>query len=147
MYGVPIEAVEPYSAPDAAGVEVTESGLSRIGRSLWHGMTLHGVEVASTYESPAPGALRLTTNTVIDDVWRRSFGLPAPSAAWPESFVSTRLVAQVDMAYWEDDDAFHTVIFGGTAAIESDPEFLAAQMAAVREVIARTYPELGFATG
>jgi hypothetical protein len=48
------------------------------------------------------------------------------------------------MAYWEDERAYHTLIFGGTAAIDADPSFLAAQMAAVESVIERNYAQQGF---
>jgi hypothetical protein len=144
MYGVPIKHVLPYSSPDMGSIKVTTAGPRRIGASMWHGLTLRGVEVASTYESGAEGAARLTTNSIIDDVWRNSFGLPSPQPGWDESFIPTRLVAQVDMAYWEDDAAYHTVIFGGTAALDADPAFLSAQMDAVRRVIEESYPTLGF---
>jgi hypothetical protein len=50
----------------------------------------------------------------------------------------------VDMAYREDERSYRTLIFGGTCAADGDPAFLAAQMKAVREVIARSYAGLGF---
>lgn len=144
MYGVPDAFLEPYSSPDMKGIEVTDSPPKRIGSRLWHGLTLSGVEVASAYESDAQGAARLGTNTVAQDVWRHAFGLPSPRPDHAMSFVPTRLVAQMDMAYWEDSEAFHTVIFGGTAGLDAEPGFLATQMAAVEAVIEKTYAELGF---
>jgi hypothetical protein len=145
MYGVPMKHVLPYSSRDLGSISPSTSPPRRIGASMWHGLTLRGVEVASTYESTAKGAARLTMNTIIDDVWRNSFGLPSPQPGWDESFVPTKLVAQVDMAYWEDDASYHTVIFGGTAAVGADgAAFLAEQMTAVRRVIETNYPTLGF---
>jgi hypothetical protein len=144
MYGVPIEHVLSYSGVDMSAIGVEHLPASRIGRSLWHGLLLRGVEVASAYESDAPGAARLTRNTIVEDVWRNSFGLPNPRPGWPESFIPTRIDAQVDMAYREDERSYRTLIFGGTCAADGDPAFLAAQMKAVREVIARSYAGLGF---
>jgi hypothetical protein len=144
MYGVPIEEVLPYSTIDMSTIEVAESPPARIGSTMWHGLTLSQVEVASCYQSGSPDAGRLVRNTIIDDVWRRSFGLPSPQPEHAVSFIPTTIEAQVHMAYWEDERAFHTLIFGGTAATDSDPGFLAAQMAAVETVIERGYPERGF---
>lgn len=50
-------------------------------------------------------------------------------------------------AYWEDDSAYHTVIFGRTSLTKSHPEFPNVQMAAVRAVIDRRYPMLGSPAG
>lgn len=141
-YGVPTEALVPYSRVDMSRTGFTHRGLVQIGRSHWHEVELTGVEVASCYVSdPA----ELVSNTVIDSVWRAGFGGPRPRPSWPTSFVSTAVGAAVDMAYWEDDDAYHTVLFGGTAVQGSNPAFLSAQLAATRAVIAQRYPDLGFA--
>jgi hypothetical protein len=55
---------------------------------------------------------------------------------------------QSRMAYYEDDDAYHTLIFGGSAPVNGDPDlasrFLKVQLAAVDDVIAESYPTLGF---
>jgi hypothetical protein len=59
--------------------------------------------------------------------------------------VSTLVDAAFDIAYWEDETEFHTVMFGGTAVAGSDPDFLDAQVAATRKVIGSAYPKLGFA--
>jgi hypothetical protein len=143
MYGVPAQHVEPYSEPRCARVEARPP--RRIGESLWHGLLMRGIEVASCYESGADGAARLVTNTIVDDVWRHAFGLPSPRPDQPVSFVPTLIDAQVEMAYWEDAEAFHTLIFGGTRPADGDPAFLEAQMEAVRAVIESSYPRLGFA--
>jgi len=144
MYGVPTEHVEPYNSIEAERGGVELSPPRRIGSSLWHGMTMRGIEVASAYESDAPGAARLAANTIVDDVWRAAFGLPNPQPDWPQSFVPTALEGHLDLCYREDDAAFHTLIFGGTAPVGADPAFLEAQLAAVRAVIERRYPDAGF---
>jgi hypothetical protein len=147
MYGVPLDSVLPYSDPGMGSVGVEIAAPERIGDSTWHALTLRGVEVASTYESEARGAVRLVQNTIIDEVWRRAFGLPNPRDDHAESFIPTQIDAQIRMAYWEEEDAYHTVIFGGTAPVGAEPTFLAVQMDAVDAVIERSYPGLGFAAG
>ena len=144
MYGVPIEDVLPYSTIDMSTIEVETSPPEQIGSTKWHGLSLSRVEVASCYESDTRDAGRLVRNTIVDDVWRRSFGLPNPQPQHSVSFIPTTIKAQVHMAYWEDERAYHTLIFGGTAAIDADPGFLAAQMAAVESVIERNYAQQGF---
>lgn len=144
-YGVPEEVIDRYTDVDMAKMPVQPRAPERIGDSLWHGLTIDAVEVASAYESDLPGARRLESNTILTGVWRDSFGMPNPQPDWSTSFVATRLRASVWMAYWEDDEAFHTTIFGGTLTEGTDPEFLAVQLDAVRTVMERSYPELGFA--
>jgi hypothetical protein len=141
-YGVPADALLPYSKVDMGQVGFSHRGLVSIGRSKWHEVELQGVEVASCYV--APGG-RLVRNTILDGVWRASFGAPCPRTDWTTSFVPTVVDALVDMAYWEDEASYHTVLFGGTAARGADPRFLQAQLAATRAVIADRYPNLGFA--
>jgi hypothetical protein len=144
MYGVPIEDVLPHSSIDMSVIEVETSPPTQIGATKWHGLSLSRVDVASCYESGARDAGKLVHNTIIDDVWRRSFGLPNPRPDHPVSFIPTTIKAQVHMAYWEDERAFHTLIFGGTTAMDADPDFLEAQLAAVESVIERNYPRQGF---
>ncbi len=144
MYGVPYEVAKPYSAFELDEIPTRVGGPERIGASEWHAVEMRNVEVASTYESGAKGAARLADNSVVDPIWRRSFGRPCPRPEWPESFIPTVLDAKLLIAYWEDDDAFHTVMFGGTSHAGGDQDFLAAQMEAVRAVIGRSYPRLGF---
>jgi hypothetical protein len=121
-----------------------DNGLVTIGRSQWHEVELRGAEVASCYVSDAAGADRLVRNTIIDEMWRQSFGGPSPQVRLPTSFIPTVVDAIVDMAYWEDDASYHTVIFGGTAKVGSDPSFLPTQLLATKGVIAADYPDLGF---
>ena len=143
MYGVPVGAIEPYDAIGA--LENTQSPEpERIGRTLWHSAVVDGLECVSTYESTAEGAARLVTNSLIDDVWRRAFGLPNPQPDRTESFVPTALRAEFLMAYSEDEEAYRTLIGGGTATIPVDEEFLAAQMAAMRRTIEQAYADSGF---
>jgi len=143
MYGVPTPAIEPY---DAIGpLENTQAPEpDRIGRTLWHSAVVDGLECVSTYESPARGAARLVTNTLIDDVWRRAFGLPNPRPDRTESFIPTTLRAAFHIAYREDDHAYRTLICGGTATFPVDEELLAVQMAAIRRTMEEAYADAGF---
>jgi hypothetical protein len=144
MYGVPIEDVLRYSTIDMSAIEVETSPPTQIGSTKWHGLSLSRVDVASCYESDSRDAGKLVRNTIVDDVWRRSFGLPNPQPDHPVSFIPTTIKAKVHMAYREDERAFHTLIFGGTTAMDADPDFLEAQLAAVQSVIERNYPQQGF---
>jgi hypothetical protein len=143
MYGVPMDAIRPYMAVDP--VTTTQDATPNlIGTTLWHRASVEGVTCVSTYESNGRGAERLVTNSLIDDVWRRAFGLPNPQADRLESFVPTTLRAEFLMAYFEDADAYHTVICGGTATVPVELEFLAAQMDAIQNVVADAYGDRGF---
>jgi hypothetical protein len=105
-------------------------------------------EVVTGYESNPPGAAQLMDNSILSPSWRKAFGLPNPQANWPVSFVGKRLWTESHMAYYEDDDAYHTLIFGGSGPGDGDLDrakrFLQVQLAAVEDVIARNYPTLGF---
>jgi hypothetical protein len=145
-YGVPEEDLIPYSGVDMRTIRVSDTVVT-IGKTHWHEVELEGVEVASCYVSDAPGAGQLASNTVLRDVWQRGFGLPRPDAAFPDSFLPTTMKAVVDMAYWEDAAAYHTVIFGGTAVVNAgraDAAFIQAQLQVTKAVIAIDYPGLGF---
>jgi hypothetical protein len=143
-YGVPEEVIDRYTRVDLPSMPVHVRPPERVGDSRWHGLTIDSVEVASTYESDLPGAERLVGNTVLAPIWRDSFGMPNPQPDRPDSFVATKLRASMWMAYREDADAYHTTIFGGTLNEGSDPAFLDVQLAAVRTVMERSYPEAGF---
>jgi hypothetical protein len=146
MYGVPEEAIKPYNKVDPVeSAQKPEAEL--IGRTLWHSAAVEGVKCVSTYESGAAGAARLVTNSQIDPVWRRAFGLPNPQPDHPASFVPTTLRAEFLMAYAEDEAAYHTVICGGTATVPVDRDFLDTQMAAIRAAIQRSYSDCGFPPG
>lgn len=142
-YGVPTADLLPYSTIDMNGIGFADKGVVAIGSSRWHELELSRVDVASCYVADDGS---LVTNTIIDSFWRLGFGGPSPlPSRWPRSFIPTVVDAVVDMAYWEDDAAYHTVLFGGTAVQGSDPRFLATQLAATKAVIATHYPDLGFA--
>ena len=143
MYGVPSEAIDPFNKVDQVATDAAPAP-ELIGTTLWHHASVEGVRCVSTYESKARGAARLVTNSFIDDVWRRAFGLPNPQPDQPTSFVPTTLRAEFLMAYFEDADAYHTVICGGTATVPVDEDFLAAQMQVIRAVIADGYGDRGF---
>jgi hypothetical protein len=145
MYGVPLRAIEPYNGIDLSRISTVQAPRpERIGRTLWHRATLDGVDCVSTYQSDARGAARLVTNSLIDEVWRRAFGLPNPRPDARESFVPTTLRAEVRMSYREDDARYRTLICGGTAVAPVDEELLAAQMAAVQAVTEDRYADFGF---
>ncbi len=142
-YGVPWDALVATSSIPAS-INTVVKGPVTIGNRQWHEVTIEGTEVASCYESDAPGAEKLVENSDVREVWQRSFGAPCPRPAYPRSFVPITVDAVVDMAYWEDDEAYHTVIFGGTANVRTDPKFLQLQLDATRAVIRSKYPDLGF---
>jgi hypothetical protein len=144
MYGVPEEAIRRYVDVDMGKVGVVESGPERVGGSLWHRIGLRGVGVASAYQSDGQGASKLVENSIVTPIWRASFGAPWPQPSWPESFVPTTLDGEVWMAYFEDEDTWHTLIFGGSCAAGAPRDFLDAQLAACRAVIERRFASFGF---
>ncbi len=143
-YGVPEEALEPYCDVDLTSVEFVDHGLVEIAGRKWRGVDLLGVEVASSYVSDAPGARGLVGNTPIGSVLRQGFGPPDPQADCPVSFIPQRLDASLHMAYYADDEGFHTLIFGGTAHAGEDRELLSAEVAATTAVIAERFATFGF---
>jgi choline dehydrogenase-like flavoprotein len=81
-----------------SAIGVAQTPPARIGTRVWHGLKLRGVEVASAYESDARGAARLTDNSIVDDVWRQSFGRepsrmsgPISAASWTRPALSERI--------------------------------------------------------
>ena len=148
LYGAPLEFVMPYVGIDTGALRATQSPAGQIGSSLWHHVSMTNWEVATGYESNAPGAAQLVDNSPISPSWRSVFGLPNPQPNWPESFIGQQLWTQSCMAYYEDDQAYHTLIFGGSGPGDGDPnlaaQFLQVQLAAVQAVIAQSYPTLGF---
>jgi hypothetical protein len=147
MYGVPEQQVLAYSDVDMTKVKASVSDPQMIGSSLWHTVEVDDVEFVSAYESAAPGAARLVRNSLLTGLWQRAYGPRCPRPEWRSSFVPTRMNARLLMSYFEDDESFHTVIFGGTSLADTDRAFLEAQLAAGRAVIERSYPELGFRPG
>ena len=143
-YGVPEEALEPYCDVDASSVVSVDQGLVEIAGRTWRRVDLLGVEVASCYVSDAPDAQRLVRNTVIAGTLRQGFGFPDPHPDRPVSFIPKKLDAVLHMAYHQDDEGFHTLIFGGTAHAGDDRELLAAEVDATTAVIAEQYADFGF---
>lgn len=144
-YGVPERYLLPYCSPDIRPEDHVDGGLVEIGGRRWHRIELMNVEVASCYESDARDAARLTSNTLITPVIRRSFGYPSPRPGHTESFVAKKLDAVLHMAYVEDGDTYRTLIFGGTAHAGEDRGLLDAEVAATLAVIADRYASFGFA--
>jgi hypothetical protein len=144
MYGVPGEVVRQHNGIELSKLKTSQEDAGRIGSSRWHRVKIGGVEFVSAYEADAPGAESLTDNSLVSGLWRKAFGPPNPKPDYSQSFIPTLIEADMYMAYWEDDDAFHTVIFGGTAPNGSDPGFLTRQMIEAERVIQRAYPDLGF---
>jgi hypothetical protein len=146
LYGVPRHVCEQYSHIDMSKVTFSPIVTETHGTSQWHRLTMSGVVVASAYESSAPGAERLVTNSALTPTWQSSFGLPCPRPGYSTSFIPTTLRSTLLMAYVEDDHGFHTLMFGGTAAVTTDASFLDAQVAAVTKTIVDRYPAAGFAS-
>jgi hypothetical protein len=144
MYGVPAEASERHNAFDMERIEARQTDAGSIGRTSWHRVRIDGVDFVSAYEADHAEAERLVHNSVLSRLWRKAFGQPKPCAGYDESFIGTMLDAEMYIAYWEDDEAFHTTIFGGTAPSGGDPGFLASQLVAARTVIERSYGAIGF---
>ena len=143
-YGVPEHVLEPYGDVTVASSDYADRGLVTIAGRRWRHVDLLGVEVASCYVSDAPGAEPLVHNTIIDGMLRQGFGYPDPHPDHPVSFIPTRLDATLHMAYFEDDEWFHTLIFGGTAHTGKDRGLLAAEVEATTVVIAEQYADFGF---
>jgi hypothetical protein len=144
MYGLPQDVARRYSSAGARRATVSEQERHQIGRRWWHRVRLEGVEVPSCEEGQRPGERRLVHNTPLDGIWRRSFGPARRRPGWRHSFAPVTLEAISDLCYWEDDDEFHTVVFGATARAGTDPSFLQVQLTALRAVMETSYPDMGF---
>lgn len=144
MYGVPRDAITPYDGIDIKAV-LTAAKPIKIGTKVWHEVRIGKVEVVSAFQSSAPGAAQLTFNCALTPLWQLSFGLPSPCPVPAQSFVPTVLESSFFMSYFEDDETYHTVMFGGTNRYQGDPQFLQAQLDAALAVIKTNYPMLGFA--
>lgn len=144
MYGLPEDLALRYSSSGGRRATVSDQGLHQIGRKRWHRVRVEGVEVASCQEGDRAGHRRLAHNSPLSAIWRRSFGPVRRRSHWPQSFQPVTLEAVSDMCYWEDDQAFHTVVFGATSSAGTDPAFLQTQLKALRAVIETSYPDVGF---
>jgi hypothetical protein len=143
-YGVPEEALVPYCEVDVGSLEYLDHGLVEIAGRRWRRVDLLGVEVASSYLSDGAGAQGLARNTLVGGVLRQGFGPPDPQPDYPVSFIPQKLDATLHMAYHQDDEGFHTLIFGGTAHSGVDRELLGAEVEATKVVIAERYAGFGF---
>ena len=147
MYGVPEDCIALHNELPATP-PCRWLRRESIGARHWDLIEVEDIEVVSGYESNAPGARRLVDNSILTRMWRRTFGLPHPRPDFPESFISTRLRAQIYMSFSQDEHSYHTVLFGGTVNKAFPPtlneRFLDVQMKACRDVMVRHYPHLGF---
>ncbi|MHB1535578.1 MAG: hypothetical protein ACYC1D_13410 [Acidimicrobiales bacterium] len=144
IYGLPADVALSCSSLDGDEVTISEPRTVLIGGRRWHQLRLSGARMASCYQAGAPGARRLVRHFPLAGLWRRAFGLPYPRPQFPQSFLATSLEAVCSLSYWEDNTAFHTVIFGASAAVGTDPGFIAVQQTALHQVIEQAYPALGF---
>jgi hypothetical protein len=148
MYGVPEEAILPYNGIDMTKIASAQASQPlHIGSSLWHDAAVGNVDVVSAFKSSAPGAAGYSFNSVLTPLWQESFGRPDPQPQPPKSFIGAILEGRFFMAYYEDSEGYHTVMFGGTGAYKRDETFVDLQRQAGAAVIARSYPGLGFSTG
>jgi len=148
LYGVPAEICIEYSNIDMGAVSFQPPPtVVRCGNSNWHQVSMSGVKVASGYESNAPGAQQLVENSILTPTWQQSFGLPCPRPEYTTSFIPTVLRSALFMAYNEDDTAYHTLMFGGTAGVDTEEAFLQAQVDAAVANIKSHYPDAGFPLG
>jgi len=144
-YGVPEKYLLPYCPVDSSP-DFDDRGIVMVAGGGWRRIELRNVEVASCYESDDPAAARLTEeNTPITGVIRSSFGYPSPTPRFTESFIANKLDAVLHLAYFEDEESYHTMIFGGTAHAGADRDLLDAEVAATLTVIADQYAHRGFA--
>jgi hypothetical protein len=144
MYGVPGEIAERHNDFDVDELRLTQQNAGVIGQSHWHRVEIGGVDFVSVYEADRDGAERLVSNSLVSQLWRNAFGKPNPREDHPDSFIPTVLDGDMYIAYWEDDEAFHTTMFGGTAPADAPKEFLAGQLAEAKRVIERGFADVGF---
>src|SRR5215211_1401195 len=148
MYGVPEEAILPYNGIDMTRITYSQASQPvQIGTTLWHDAFVGNVDVVSAFRASAPGAAGYSFNSILSPLWQESFGRPDPQPQPPQSFVGAILEGRFFMAYYEDSEGYHTVMFGGTGAYQRDEVFVDLQRQAGSAVIARSYPGLGFSTG
>jgi len=144
MYGIPGDIARRYSSLGTSRATVSDPEVRPVGSKRWHRIRLQDVEVASCHQGSGQGARRLVKNSPLAPVWRQAFGPPIRRQPALPSFVPTTLDAVCDLSYWEDDDYFHTIVFGATALSGTEPGFLAAQLGSLQAVIQGSYSDLGF---
>jgi hypothetical protein len=146
VYGIPSDVAVSYSSPQTDDIAIGPTRMVDIAGRRWHQVHISGVRVASCYQAGGRGARRLARNSIAAPIWRRGFGLPHPRSQVSQSFVPTKLETVCELCYWDDETAFHTLVFGATAAVGTDPGFIHAQQAALRRIMADAYPMMGFET-
>ncbi|MDQ6784199.1 MAG: hypothetical protein M3063_12335 [Actinomycetota bacterium] len=144
VYGIPGDVALSHSSVPTDEIAVSQPCQVDIGGRRWHQLRITGVRMASCYQAGGGEAGRLVHNSAITGLWRRAFGLPHPRAQVHESFVATSLETVCELCYWEDGTGFHTMVFGATAIVGTDPGFIDAQQAALHRVIIEAYPTMGF---
>lgn len=147
MYGVPIEAVAAHDDLDVCASRPRPPRIA-VGGRAWDVVDVERFTVVTTFESGAPGSGRLRENSLLTPLWRAAFGPPSGRVDAGASFPPAAMRARFYMAWSEDEEAFHTYLFGGTVNQAFDgpanDALLHAQMTAVEQVIAQHYAALGF---
>jgi hypothetical protein len=153
VYGVPREAVHPYENLDHGSGDYL--GRVPVGDRSWDLIELRDVEVVSAYLSEKDGQRLVDHDPISTPIWRSSFGRPHPEADFPVSFLPTKMRAKLYMSFTEGYDSktheimYRTTLFGGTTNDiypdrKENEAFLEAQLEAVRRVMLKSYPDLGF---
>ena len=146
-YGVPLEAVVRYDGPDP-DIQKRWLGRFTVGASQWDLVDLDGFSAVTAYQSDAAGAAQLVDNTFITRLWRATFGEPSSQPGHDVSFPGASMRARIYLAFFEDADAYHTVIVGGTVNKAFDGEgndrLMEEELGACRGVIEAHFPTLGF---
>ena len=162
MYGVPESAILPNNTLTGATVDVKKRGIT-IGNKAWDVLTIDKARMVSAYVSGKPGDATLEARGPYSFLWQGAFGFPNPQGqSMPElnSFFPCDMKAtlymcarKVEHAEYSGQATWQTFLFGGTVnqwwaeknrRFEENDEFLECQLEAVREVIKRDYPELGY---
>jgi hypothetical protein len=166
VYGVPLDRIRPLDAWDLGTIGHRHLGRVKIGDSWWDHVALDGVEVVSAYTAPGQAGRLERPAWAWTPVWRLAFGSPCPRPEATESFLPTKMRAELYMSFRKGRDpadlkgeVWRTLIFGGTVrsdyrnpartAEESRAEadaFLAVQLEALRGVMEEHYATDGFAT-
>ena len=146
LYGVPEHAILPYNDLKPPSFYKPQVNITNVGSKSFHAVSLSNVTVVSAYESDTPGADKLVKNTDFWFFWHEAFGLPGGKKGFDTSFIPTTMKAKFYMAYFESEEYYHTVMFGGVANQErKDADILLdVELGALRDVITSHYYNLGW---